>query len=1309
MATRSSSEKFLKDLNKKISHKGIRVLCLDKNKPKSGNCHMYCDIHGDGNTWDTPWITNPHTLNQDFGCPKCSGLYKRSERELIAAIEDVGFDYGVRLGDRNSDYQGNQTRYGIICDVHGNSLQWGRPYDIVANSLANPKTKNKCTKCAGKYQKSNAEKIHFVNKHVNSFGVQVLGWVDESKTQQNDRCLIRCEVHGNGWEWGTPWLPSYGNIPQLKGCPKCNGSYKPGASEYLQMAQEQIDNLKKGNFPRVVITGYHGGFNNVLSYIAAECPSHGNVLTSKGSQPSLRNILKSGLKCYQCERSKTKKTAPPRKIESPPPAENNLFSGIEMVRWDDAQHVGPTSLSSLPRTEDEEIKAQNRLMVNRNRAFEAITKANALIQKNTPSLKIIAVQASLPKSGECQIRCEVHGDGHTWETPWTPSISQLKHGHQCPKCVGKYHEKEVELWRTLTRLPTTEGVTLLGQESEFKGVKTRYSIRCKKHGESNKWKKPYSVIALLLKKRKFIQCPKCELNAAVSDEEKRESLNSFLKDQNLSVTAWANKDRTGVDDPCLVTCEKHGNGWEWNTPWTPTSYQLKTGMPCPKCAGNYKHTAAEYLQHLQSKVDEFRDQEKPTLTITGYVGGFKRGNSLLYVNCEVHGDVRRRKGGHPRAYNIIHEGVICQACENPVKDALLRDRAKPSRIKLRESAAETAALKDKAFVAQLSDALKQNNMRLVHIEDGRKSDRLVTLSCETHGDATLWANPWRPSASSLETYLKKENRQGCPKCANLYIPAEEEYLAELTENASARGLTFEGLLETFKSSTHTKVKLSCSKHGNGWEWKRPWAPTIRNFLNSDKGCTRCTKTVTRTPEERIAEANEKLNASGVKVIGLHGEFKGALSHVKATCEKHGNGWEWDPQWLPTFDRIRAGKGCPKCSGMYSENESVVVAKAIAGAEERGIILNGLLTKYKGVSTLADVSCPKHGRGEEMNPKWKPQLRQLIAKSCACKVCLKNNGSVNSYITAAENGDKGNLRILYYIAFKNANKRFYKIGLAPEGGGVDRRYTPKGLEDDGVDILWYTEVELDNGIAMLLESAILSYFYDDRDFSCINILKNSAGGTECFKKNILRNIDFHELLQYITNNYSAIRANEPHGYSHLTKISNKRLLDYVQSQEGSVPIGFPDEYFQFNGIRRQSSDKENQQLRQAQLNLDIDTMTDTTRRPSNIVLTKKIKTSKPRQRDKKRIPTPSDAMLESSNTSPTNTPTMACRETDDISQADAPTMIYYEIDNPVGSLFFSQEDMAFFTPVSARSVLRRLSVWSTGLKDKVQQLFVAFGR
>ncbi|MBA6383831.1 hypothetical protein H4J45_17635, partial [Colwellia sp. BRX10-6] len=42
---------------------------------------------------------------------------------------------------------------------------------------------------------------------------------------------ISCNVHGAGWEWGTPWLPTIATLKRLGGCPKCKGNYRFSAEE----------------------------------------------------------------------------------------------------------------------------------------------------------------------------------------------------------------------------------------------------------------------------------------------------------------------------------------------------------------------------------------------------------------------------------------------------------------------------------------------------------------------------------------------------------------------------------------------------------------------------------------------------------------------------------------------------------------------------------------------------------------------------------------------------------------------------------------------------------------------------------------------------------------------------------------------------------------------------------------------------------------------------------------------------------------------------------------------------------------------
>jgi exonuclease VII small subunit len=954
------------------------------------------------------------------------------------------------------------------------------------------------------------------------------------------------------------------------------------SAKYLLLAQESIDKNLRDGYPNVKVTGYFQDFKLIHSNLTVDCSLHGPVKTKKGYHPLLRIVLKRGFCCIHCEKDEKEAIAAAavEKVNiSPstfPVINDNASLGdhpdiVNMVTEDDKHLTGPRKLKQVSKPRDIEERAAIKKLITLNNAYAELVEANAALEKAGIKVRVRAIDKEQPRSKPALAKCEVHGNGWLWGTPWMPSISTLKNGIGCPKCAGRYRRSEEEMWWALKSLGSKTGASLLPLNTEYLGNQTSYQITCKKHGDSGKWGSPYSSKADLMLNSGFVECPKCLNHFSMSSDEKIEVLNQSLSEEPFKAVRWVHDTSTGIDDRLIMSCSKHGDSQSWGNPWNPTLYQMKSGGKCPKCAGNYKPTEEEFAELIEEKIANLNNGNKAKLTFLGFNENFLRNESRLIIECEVHGQVRTPRDMLPIARNFFDKGVVCQSCVGRGR----RSQQQELPLQMEFDALPDKQLLDKiaSEVELIKDSLEENNLEILDSGIGTKIDRVVRLSCLTHGDCSEWKNPWKPTHLALQTYLKSNKGRGCPKCAGRYIPAEQEVLDDLDVICKERNVVFHGFAGEFKNRTETKMKVSCDVHGNGWDWNTPWLPTIRGFIKSGRGCYRCSmKKSVRSQEDRIAEANAMLAEDKVTIIGVQEDFKGAFTKLSAVCSLHGNGWEWDTPWKPTFDSINSKKGCPKCRGTYAEPLEVLVSKAEVAAEKAGFTLNGFNTKFIGVRTKCNVSCKIHGPGNEMTPKWFPELRAIIGGTSSCRTCNKNMTSLNSYLTSLENGEKNIERSLYYIAFKHADKVFYKIGLATHDGGVDKRYTPSMLESDGVEIMWYKEVIVDNGLATLLEAAALSYFNDDRDFSIINILKESAGGTECFSKNIVNHINFKDLIIYALNNYRAIKESSNIYNKSLTTTPKKRLLEYVEKYADTLPEGFPDVIYQYNSIRKSGSKK-----------------------------------------------------------------------------------------------------------------------------------------
>jgi len=284
---------------------------------------IICPEHGE--FWQTP---NSHLSGK--GCPKCSGIIKKTTEEFIAEAHKV---HGDKYDYSKVEYVNNKTKVCIICPEHGEF--WQTP----ANHLQG----QTCLKCSGKSKRTvedfiaEARKVHgnkydyskvkYVNSatkvciicpehgefwqtpsnHLN--GVECLkcsvihvhnkqkstteDFITKAKEVHGDKydyskvnyvnsktkvCII-CSEHGEFWQ--TPLNHLYG-----QGCPKCSGSVKKTTEEFIAEARKVHGD--KYDYSKV-------NYVNKSTKVCIICPEHGEFW-----QISANHLH--GAECPKCSR-----------------------------------------------------------------------------------------------------------------------------------------------------------------------------------------------------------------------------------------------------------------------------------------------------------------------------------------------------------------------------------------------------------------------------------------------------------------------------------------------------------------------------------------------------------------------------------------------------------------------------------------------------------------------------------------------------------------------------------------------------------------------------------------------------------------------------------------------------------------------------------------------------------------------------------------------------------------------------------------------------------------------------------------------
>lgn len=150
-----------------------------------------------------------------------------------------------------------------------------------------------------------------------------------------------------------------------------------------------------------------------------------------------------------------------------------------------------------------------------------------------------------------------------------------------------------------------------------------------------------------------------------------------------------------------------------------------------------------------------------------------------------------------------------------------------------------------------------------------------------------------------------------------------------------------------------------------------WNPTPKSLLGGH-GCPRCSNNLKLTKEEFV-ESLKKNNPHFGK-FSLVGEYDGMSKRIKCKCHI------CDTEWFPKAnDLIRAGSGCPSCSG----NIIYTHKRFLEDFKQKNINAQNIeiLSQYKGMTKRIQCKCTV------CNHIWSPLASSLI-QGTGCPECAK---------------------------------------------------------------------------------------------------------------------------------------------------------------------------------------------------------------------------------------------------------------------------------------------------------------------------------
>lgn len=423
---------------------------------------------------------------------------------------------------------------------------------------------------------------------------------------------------------------------------------------------------------------------------------------------------------------------------------------------------------------------------------------------------------------------------------------------------------------------------------------------------------------------------------------------------------------TGVQNK--VDCRCNVCGYEW----APTAITLPNSKGCPRCANEIKKTHDEVVAEIAAL--------SPDVEV---LGEYEGASKPLMVKCKICGHEWKTTTGS------IRQGKGCP-----------KYRRHPGFI-------DPTARTQERFVEEVAEA----NPSIEPLGEYKNANTKVEFRCKVCGYG------WSTKPAVIINL-----GGGCPKCAGLVKPTQDEFLEKLVEKNQDYA---NGKFIVVGKYVNSKTKIECRCHEHG-----AWA-TTPNLLLRGTGCPKCgvakshatqkgTKRKSahsqlRTHEQFISELKEK------NVHYANGEFEVVGVYAKSTepivclCPMHG-------QWATTpSNLIHHASQCPKCRigekrithGEFLER----LAKKNRHYANGEFVVVGEYTRSKDD---IECECPEHGR-------WQTKANTLM-NGAGCPKC-----------SSAERGkSRCKTQEQFLEDLSRANKRYANGDFVVVGSYADSR-------------------------------------------------------------------------------------------------------------------------------------------------------------------------------------------------------------------------------------------------------------------------------
>jgi uncharacterized C2H2 Zn-finger protein len=255
------------------------------------------------------------------------------------------------------------------------------------------------------------------------------------------------------------------------------------------------------------------------------------------------------------------------------------------------------------------------------------------------------------------LECPIHGAGGYFDTPWTPTLSNLLHHNKgCPKCSSVYRRSKAE-WIHLVDSMKYSFVKFF---NEFKGKNTRIVVNCPVHGQGDEYKTKW--IPRLEDILMGSGCPKCSNLYSYSNEEYLAELEESTPYKVVNFVSIGNNNKHSKVN---LHCSIHGEGKSFDNPWLPSINNVLRGGGCPKCTNSYIYTESNIIDKINSNAGyEF------VKFSTNCQLGVK---SKVIVRCDNHNNLPEKEQQWETTVDSLFRGSGCPSCSeygfNKAKEA----------------------------------------------------------------------------------------------------------------------------------------------------------------------------------------------------------------------------------------------------------------------------------------------------------------------------------------------------------------------------------------------------------------------------------------------------------------------------------------------------------------------------------------------------------------------------------------------------------------------------------------------------------------